>query len=168
MRSQIPCIVSKLAHLRDAVSDVCPLMGMRTRSERRRLASDVIPGEIQTTKLCGYVVNSAAESLDSIGIRNTRQVCIGIASLYDSRIADYACIQSTATACIACSVCADTSCCIEISIHFYSLVGRIIRDADTVESDSTLECSIARNSQFGEWSVWLQRHKVGNARSCAS
>ena len=37
-----------------------------------------------------------------------------------------------------------------------------------MESDSTLECSIARYTKFGKWCVWLQRHKVGNARSCTS
>ena len=37
-----------------------------------------------------------------------------------------------------------------------------------MKGDCALECSIARNTQFGEWSVWLQRHKVSNARSCTS
>ena len=37
-----------------------------------------------------------------------------------------------------------------------------------MKGDYALECSIARNTQFGEWSVWLQRHKVSNARSCTS
>ncbi len=80
MSSQIPFIIGKLAYLRDAVSDFCPLMGMRTRCECWWLTRDVIPREIKTAKFCGYVVNSAAESLDSIGIRNTSQVCIRIAS----------------------------------------------------------------------------------------
>ena len=123
-----------------------------------------------TTKLCSNVINSAAESLDSIGIRNTRQVCVRIVSLYDSRIADYACIQATTTArgrC-SCSVCRDTACGIEISIHFYRLVSCVIRELDSVKGDSTLEGSIARYTKFREWSVWLQRHKVGNARSCTS
>ena len=37
-----------------------------------------------------------------------------------------------------------------------------------MKGDCALECSIARNTQFCEWSVWLQRHKVSNARSCTS
>ena len=37
-----------------------------------------------------------------------------------------------------------------------------------MEGDCAFECSIARYAKFREWSVWLQRHKVGNARSCTS
>ena len=143
-------------------------MGVRTRCKRRWFASDVIPREAKTTKLCSNVINSPAESLDSIGIRNARQICICIASLYDSRIADYACIQSATTCATACSVCSDTTCGIEITINLDCLVGCIIRELDAVEGDCALECSIARHTKFGEWCIWLQRHKVSNARSCTS
>ena len=37
-----------------------------------------------------------------------------------------------------------------------------------MEGDCALEGSIARYAKFREWSVWLQRHKIGNARSCTS
>ena len=37
-----------------------------------------------------------------------------------------------------------------------------------MEGDCAFECSIARYAKFSEWSVWLQRHKVSNARSCTS
>ena len=37
-----------------------------------------------------------------------------------------------------------------------------------MEGDCAFECSIARYTKFREWCVWLQRHKVSNARSCTS
>ena len=134
-------------------------MRVCARSESRRLSCDVCPIQAKTTKFRTDVVDSIAESLDGISVRNACQVIVCIRAFDDVCVALHACDQATATTIVSTiAVCAHSTCGIHIAINLQCAIYHAEGNATNLKL--SLYQQIIAYAECRKRSLRSQSHKV--------